>query len=195
MGSRYASDASSFVSLRLIVGRARRIECLSVSGVDVAGELERARRADLDQEQHYGAVSGNHGVGELGEMLCPAFGYGIGKFSDKEIARTLRHGVGTDGRAVLDFMPFYDISDEDLTAIISYLRSTKPVKNEVPKHEFNFIGKAVKAFLIKPMGDGDAPARVTPDTTAAYGKYLSASVANCRGCHTTESFRQLKVLP
>src|SRR5690349_24786238 len=48
---------------------------------------------------------------------------GIGRYTDPEIARLLRYGVKPDGSAVLDFMPFHDVSDEDMTAILSYLRS------------------------------------------------------------------------
>ena len=50
-----------------------------------------------------------------------------------------------------------------------------------------FLGKAVKAFLIKPMGplDVERPKAVTPDTSVAYGEYLANSVSNCAGCHTT----------
>ncbi|HSO87922.1 MAG TPA: hypothetical protein VLQ91_15310 [Draconibacterium sp.] len=110
---------------------------------------------------------------------------GIGAFTDKEIARSLRHGVKRNGQALIDFMPFYDLSDRDLTAVISYLRTTAPVKNKRPAHEWNFMGKAVMALgLIKPMGDGIVPPAPEPDSTAAYGKYLAESVANCRGCHT-----------
>lgn len=110
---------------------------------------------------------------------------GIGAFTDGEIARALRYGVKHDGSPLIDMMPFYDISDRDLTAIISYLRSAPPVKNERPASEWNFLGKAIHAFgLIKPMGDGIVPASPEPDTTAAYGRYLAESVANCRGCHT-----------
>lgn len=111
--------------------------------------------------------------------------YGIGSMTDAEIARALRYGVDPKGRAVLDFMPFHNTSDEDLTAIISYLRQQKPVDNIVPDNSPNFIGKAVNAFLIKPVGpNGVVPASVKRDTTAAYGEYLVTSVANCRGCHT-----------
>ena len=112
--------------------------------------------------------------------------YGIGRLTDQEIARTLRYGVGSDGRAIFDFMPFYMMSDEDLRAIISYLRTVPGEAKEVPPHTFNFLGKAVKAFLIKPMGplDKERPGSVKPDTTAAYGQYLATSVSNCDGCHT-----------
>jgi mono/diheme cytochrome c family protein len=109
---------------------------------------------------------------------------GVGKLTDREIARALRYGVRHDGRAMIDFMPFYDLSDSDLTAVISFLRTIKPVKNPIPQHEWNFLGKAVLAFLIEPVGDGNVPAAPPIDSTALYGKYLAASVANCRGCHT-----------
>jgi mono/diheme cytochrome c family protein len=110
---------------------------------------------------------------------------GIGNYTDAEIARALRYGVHPDGTVVFDFMPFHNTSDEDLTAIISYLRAQKPVRNEVPKHQLNVLGMAIKAFLIKPVGPaGEVPVAVKADTTIEYGKYLAMNVANCNGCHT-----------
>lgn len=110
---------------------------------------------------------------------------GIGRMSDAEFARALRYGVSPEGKAYFDFMPFHNTSDEDLSAIISYLRSQPAVKNEIPENDFNLLGKAVKAFLMKPVGpDGAVEKSVKRDTTAVYGKYLANSVANCRGCHT-----------
>jgi len=113
---------------------------------------------------------------------------GIGKLPDSVIARSLRYGVARDGRALFDFMPFHNLSDEDLVAVLSFLRSQVPVKNKVTDNQLNFIGKAVKVFLIKPVGpDGEVVKTITPDTTAVYGKYLSHYVTNCRGCHTNRS--------
>lgn len=110
---------------------------------------------------------------------------GIGNLSDSAIARALRYGVGTSGKALFDFMPFHNTSDEDLTAIISYLRSQPAAKNEIPDHDFNLLGKAVRAFVLKPVGpEGQVPVAVKRDTSAEYGGYLANSVANCRGCHT-----------
>ncbi|HEX6180098.1 MAG TPA: cytochrome c, partial [Chitinophagaceae bacterium] len=63
--------------------------------------------------------------------------------------------------------------------------SQKPVKNKVPDHTYNILGRVVKAFLLKPSGpEGPVPKSIKRDTSAAYGKYLAASVANCKGCHT-----------
>ena len=110
---------------------------------------------------------------------------GLGKLTDAEIARTLYYGVFPDGKAVLDFMPFHNISESDMSSIISYLRTLKPVSNKVPEDEFNLMGKVVKAFLVKPVGPkGEIAKYVQPDTTAAYGKYLVMNLGNCAGCHT-----------
>lgn len=113
---------------------------------------------------------------------------GIGNLSSDVIARSLRYGVGHDGRALFDFMPFYDLSERDLNAILSYLKTTEPVKNEVPENEWNFMGKMVRAFFIVPMGDGDVPEVPAADSTAVYGAYLANSIANCGGCHTPRDF-------
>ena len=52
----------------------------------------------------------------------------------------------------------------------------------------NFLGKAVTAFLLKPVGpEGEVKKIVSPDTTAEYGKYIAFFIANCRGCHTNRS--------
>jgi mono/diheme cytochrome c family protein len=110
---------------------------------------------------------------------------GIGKYTDAAIARALRYGVHPDGTVVYDFMPFHNASDEDLTAIISYLRTQKPVHNAVPRHELNALGKIVKALLVQPVGPSEkVPEKVRQDTSAAYGRYLALSIAECNGCHT-----------
>lgn len=110
---------------------------------------------------------------------------GIGNFTDQEIARALRYGVHPDGTAVFDFMPFHNTSDEDLTAIISYLRSRPAVSNKVPDHDLNAMGKTIKAFMIKPVGpDGEVSESVKIDSSVEYGAYLALNVANCKGCHT-----------
>lgn len=128
-------------------------------------------------------------IGKLySKNITPDDETGIGKLPDSLIARSLRYGVARDGRALFDFMPFHNLSDEDLVAVLSFLRAQPPVNNKVPDNDLNFMGKAVKAFLIKPVGpDGEVVKSIQPDTTAAYGKYLTHYVTNCRGCHTNRS--------
>lgn len=115
---------------------------------------------------------------------------GIGSYTDEELARALRYGVKKDGKPLMDFMPFYDLSDEDLVAVISYLRTLAPVENQMPENEFNFLGKTLVALgAIKPMGDGEVPEMPKKDSTVLYGQYLANSVANCQGCHTNRDLK------
>jgi mono/diheme cytochrome c family protein len=117
--------------------------------------------------------------------LTPDPATGLGKMTDSEIARVLRHSVKPNGEAALPFMSAQNFSDEELTAVISYLRSVKPVHNAVPQHEYNLMGRVIKAFLIKPQGPTGQPAKtVVVDSSANYGRHLVMSVANCNGCHT-----------
>ena len=111
---------------------------------------------------------------------------GIGGVSDPVIARALRYGVGHDGRALLPFMEMQGLSDEDLTAIVSYLRVQPAVQNPVPPHEFNLLGKMVKAtVLAKPVGPKETPLRASPrGATVENGRYLAESVTLCWACHT-----------
>lgn len=116
---------------------------------------------------------------------------GIGNLTDGEIARTLRYMVGYDNRFIAPFMSFHDLTDEDLTAIVSFLKSQAPVKHQVKRSEINFLGKALVAFnLIKPEGTkGNPPKSIIRDTSISYGKYLANSVADCVGCHTNRDMK------
>jgi mono/diheme cytochrome c family protein len=111
---------------------------------------------------------------------------GLGRVSDGRIARALRHGVGHDGRALLPFMEMQGLSDEDLLAVVSYLRTQAPVRNDVPWHSYTVLGKVVKAtVLANPVGPRSTPPAVSPrGATVENGRYLAAAVATCQGCHT-----------
>lgn len=122
--------------------------------------------------------------------ITPDMETGIGKLTDGDVARALRYGVGHDGRAMVNFMPFHNTSDEDLTAIISYIRTIPAVSHKTETNTYNMMGKFVKAFFIKPVGpEGEVPKSVKPDSTVEYGRYLAYSVANCRGCHTERDMK------
>jgi mono/diheme cytochrome c family protein len=111
---------------------------------------------------------------------------GIGAVDDGHVARALRHGVGRDGRALLPFMEMQGLSDEDIVAVISYLRTQPPVVHPVPAHRFTVLGNVVKAtFLANPVGPRTPPPAVSPrGATVENGRYQAASVAKCQACHT-----------
>lgn len=115
---------------------------------------------------------------------------GIGDWSDAQIARVIRTGVRRDGELSL-FMKFAvgDQSDEDLVAMISYLRSLAPVRHEVPRSEPNFVGRAFVTFMALPPDPGVAMEHVPEpaEPSVERGRYLAMGMAACGGCHSPES--------
>jgi mono/diheme cytochrome c family protein len=111
---------------------------------------------------------------------------GIGRFTDPEIARMLRHNVRRDGQATIPFMAFESMSDEDIVAILSFLRSQEAIRHEVPASSYNLMGKGVKAFLLEPTFAAETPPISSPPAgpTIERGAYIANNVANCAGCHT-----------
>lgn len=121
--------------------------------------------------------------------LTPDPETGLGNVGDSAIARALRYGVGHDGRALLPFMEMQGLSDDDLVAVVSYLRTQAPVRNVVPPHYFNLMGKVVKATAMShPRGPSSTPPAVAPrGASLETGRYLVESVALCWACHTERS--------
>ncbi len=121
--------------------------------------------------------------------LTPDEATGLGSWSDAEIARAIREGVDKDGVA-LEVMPSYHLnalSDEDVAAMVGYLRSLEPVENEVPAFQLNTPGKMMLAFGVigaEALQDPITEAQETPpEGTTAYGEYL-VTIGFCRECHT-----------
>ncbi|AHG88008.1 cytochrome c class I [Gemmatirosa kalamazoonensis] len=115
----------------------------------------------------------------------------VARYSDAEFARAIRHGVRKNGQGLL-IMPSSDyasFSDEDVGAVIAYLRSLPPVAKPLPATELHFLARALWASGQLPLMDAlrmdhakRAPERVAVAPTAEYGHYL-ADVGGCTGCH------------
>jgi mono/diheme cytochrome c family protein len=68
--------------------------------------------------------------------ITPDTETGAGTWTDDQLARAIREGIGHDGRRLFPVMPymyFRRMSDEDLASVIGYLRSVEPVHNALPK--------------------------------------------------------------
>lgn len=117
--------------------------------------------------------------------LTPCPETGIGLKTDAEIARSIRYMVKSDGRAVFPFMEYQGMSDEDLTAIISFLRSQEPVYNLVDRSDLGFVARALSSFgMLAPKGPKSIPPKVVAmDNKLQYGKYIAQDISNCNGCH------------
>jgi len=151
------------------------IDCTLCHGEDLGGAVYSSSAA-------IGTVAGpnlTHGKGGL-----PA-GY-----SDADYVRAIRRGVRSNGRSLI-VMPsevFSHLSQEDLAAVLAFLKQAPPVDRDVPKSGFGPVGRALLATgKMNILVAGKTP-RLTPpesvprDTTPAYGKYL-ADISGCHGCH------------
>lgn len=111
---------------------------------------------------------------------------GIGAWTDGEIVRAIREGVDRDGHALFPMMPypFYRaMSDDDVYALVAYLRTLAPVRNVLPETKLDFPVSVLIKSAPAPI-DGPVP---HPDESNAvrYGEYL-ANIAGCVECHTQE---------
>ncbi len=80
------------------------------------------------------AWAGPWGV-SFGSNLTPDNKTGIGSWTEEDFVESMRTGMHMEGgRPFIPPMPTYSrLTDEELHAIFSYLRSIKPVMNDVPE--------------------------------------------------------------
>lgn len=70
--------------------------------------------------------------------LTPDSATGIGRWTEEDFLRTIRTGENPQDRTLNDFMPWRQLrrmSDDDLRAIYRYLRTVRPVRNQIPCRE------------------------------------------------------------
>jgi len=120
---------------------------------------------------------------------------GVGRefTSDEDYVRAIRHGIDPAGKPTLMFaVPATShLSDEDLAAIIAYLKTVPPVDHKTNGHQLSPLGKIMLAAgkLGKlPVEDVSHETHVTAPAegvSTEYGGYLVA-VNACSDCHGTD---------
>lgn len=116
--------------------------------------------------------------------LTPDPETGIGNWSDDELLRAMRDGIGRDGRALFPIMPYEyyrHLSDEDAYAVIAYLRTLEPVRKEHAASQIDFP----VSFFIARLPEPVASPVVSPtpaDGPLAYGRHLTF-ISGCVACH------------
>lgn len=106
---------------------------------------------------------------------------GIGAWSDADIKKLMRTGVRPNGVQIAEIMPtaFYGIiTDNDMNAIVAYLRTLKPIANKVPDP----IYKMQVPHHAFPGADKPYTEAMMSDTLKK-GFYL-VSIGHCLECHT-----------
>jgi mono/diheme cytochrome c family protein len=114
---------------------------------------------------------------------------GIGAWTDGEIVRAIREGIRKDNTVLFPIMPvdpLSGLSDDDVLAIVAYLRTLPPVRNQVPAREVSLFAKTLMTVgMIGPMPEHRAPVTAPPRAISVeYGKYVARHAALCSDCHT-----------
>jgi mono/diheme cytochrome c family protein len=120
--------------------------------------------------------------------LTPDPETGIGHYTDDELARAIREGIGRDGRALFPIMPyghFRSMPDEDLAGIVVYLRSLKPVRNPLPSSAVPFPLNRLINGVPSPI---DAPVTADLSTPEKRGAHIFR-MAVCGECHSPRDER------
>ena len=150
--------------------------CVECHGDDLGGDI-------LEEDPVFGKLAPSNLTSGLG-------GKG-GEYTDIDFVRAIRHGIGTDGKPLV-IMPsqhFYELSDDDLGAIVAYLKSLPPVDNEDANTSLGPLGRIIALFdsEILPAREIDheaaRPATPAVGVTKEYGDYLTMMCSVCHGEH------------
>jgi mono/diheme cytochrome c family protein/cytochrome c553 len=132
----------------------------------------------------------------IGHLLGPNLTTGQGSrtldYGPSDWDRAVRHGVAPDGRPTA--MPAEDfqlMSDEELSDIISYIRSMPPVDNLVDPVRLGPLGKILLATGNLPLSADVIPIHTAPhatlppvaEATVEFGMHLAGT---CSGCHRAD---------
>jgi mono/diheme cytochrome c family protein len=147
--------------------------CLECHGPDLAGK----------------AVIDNPAMGLLyAPNITRGSGTVTASYQDADWVRSIRHGLNPQGRPLV-LMPsteFFELTDEDLAAIVAYVKSAPPV--ERPTRSLR-VGPVARALILAGKFPIAAeiinhtavhPVSITPSVSADYGRYLAVG---CTGCH------------
>lgn len=183
------------------INRTFEVEPEKVEILTDAASLERGRHLVVNVgkcgECHGENFGGRIMVDDpvLGRLAPPNITKGKGGrvagYTDEDWIRTVRYGVRPDGTALL-FMPsheYWHYDDEELGAMIGYLKTLPPVDREGPE---NAAGPMIRLLYLAgqvdlmptELIDHDAPRppAPVPGPTAEYGKHMIMT-AGCVGCH------------
>jgi mono/diheme cytochrome c family protein len=156
-----------------------RTMCIGCHGEDLSGVTDFVALDPIFRLDSANLTSGQGGIGA--------------EFTDEDYVRAIRHGIGRNGKGI--FMPavlsYQHLSDEDLGAMIAYLKTIPPVDHETRGLQSTVLSKVMfgaglfgnlPAENVSHKTDVTAPA---PGASVEFGEYM-ANITGCRDCHGQE---------
>jgi mono/diheme cytochrome c family protein len=129
----------------------------------------------------------------MGTLLGPNITTGPGSvaadFAAADWDRIVRHGVRSDGfPAVMPSMEFRNMSDQELSDIVAFIRAQPPVDATVPERSLGPLGKVLVATGQIPLSadivaDRNDHVALPPmaEVSAEFGEHLASPCAGCHG--------------
>jgi hypothetical protein len=118
--------------------------------------------------------------------LTPAH---LATWTDADVEHAFLDGVGIDGAPLFPLMPYYayrNMTDEDASAIVTYLRALPAIGGDVPARQPLPVALDSPA---QPIDESAIPHTTLPPSDPSYaaaerGRYLAGEVGFCLDCHT-----------
>ena len=121
-----------------------------MNGPVACGNCHNTRAEDMSFVPGMEFAGGFHivdkGIDAYAANITPDPDTGIGTWTDEEIITAIREGKTPEGEIIFPPMPvptYNNMSDDDVKAIVAYLRTVKPVHNEVPESKFEIPQQAM----------------------------------------------------
>lgn len=166
------TDAESIARGRHIA----EVTCLGCHGKDLGGISPFFAMEGVVSMDSVNLTSGEGGIGSV--------------YTDEDFVRAIRHGINREGKAnSMPPVPYFQyMSDEDLGAVIAYVRSVPPVDHATKPFQAEPLGYIL--FAAGMFGDqavdivshqNNIPAP-EPGVTVEYGEYM-LRISACQDCH------------
>jgi cytochrome c553 len=107
----------------------------------------------------------------------------LGDWTDGELFRAITSGVSRVGSALFPVMPYphySQLDEQDIHAVIAYLRTLDPIENELESSKADFpVNIIINTMPVK----SDLKERPAKEDVINYGRYMITAAA-CTDCHT-----------
>lgn len=131
----------------------------------------------------------------LGRLVASNLTRGKGgvadRYTDAQLAATIRHGIRPDSTAtiIMPSVEYQHLTDEDVDAVVAYVRSVPAVDRVLSKTALRMVGRALVVTKQLPALSADVvplnrphAATIKSENSAAYGSYI-VSIGGCLACH------------
>jgi mono/diheme cytochrome c family protein len=103
---------------------------------------------------------------------------GIGRWTDAQVTNAIRRGERPDGSRLFPIHPyeyFSRIADDEIEALVAYLKTAKPIKSSVPARSLRIPVPSIRVGTAR---------KEAPRAGLERGEYLATGAGHCADCHT-----------